>query len=133
MAKKISLDRLAGEIANAITEYTEDVSEAIADKVDETAKEMCEDIKADAKRLFPKGTGAYAKGFKVTDRSSQGRVTKVVWNKAEYRLVHLLEHGHAKATGGRVDGRPHMGPASEKYTKQLVEDVKDIIKNGGAK
>jgi len=79
----------------------------------------------------PHDTGDYKKTFKITKQDSRGKVKRIVWNKKNYRLVHLLEFGHAKVSGGRVAAKPHLAPAYEKYGAKLPEKIKNIIKNGG--
>lgn len=122
-----SIDDLAREITNAVRDYTEDVTHAIESKVDETAERMKRDTQAEA----PKKTGKYAKGFKVTKRDKQGSVKRIIWNKKYSRLVHLLEFGHAKVNGGRVQGHPHLRPVYDRHARQLTDDIKRIIRNGG--
>lgn len=117
------IDRLASELVNAVREYTEDVSAAIESKVDAVAEE----IKADTVNNAPKRTGKYAKGFKVTKQDNK----RIVWNKKNSRLVHLLEFGHAKVGGGRVSGKAHLRPAYDRYATRLPDDIKQIIRNGG--
>lgn len=123
----IPIDQLANEISRAVREYTEDVSEAIEKKVDTTADKILAEVKATSKF----DTGNYAKGFKKTKKDEQRKVKRIIWNKKQYRLVHLLEFGHAKRNGGRVAAKPHLRPAYEKYGAQLPEDIKRIIRNGG--
>lgn len=123
----VSLDQLASEITKAVREYTEDVSEAIEKKVDEVAKE----VREDAAREAPKRSGDYANGFKVTKRSELGSTKRIIWNKKHSRRVHLLEFGHAKKGGGRVQGKPHLRPAYDKFAALLPEEIARIIRDGG--
>jgi Mg2+ and Co2+ transporter CorA len=123
----VSVNQLADAIVDAVREYTEDVTEAIDQKVETIADLVLADVRRDA----PKKTGKYAKGFVKTDKSLPGRRRFVIWNKKFYRLVHLLEFGHAKVKGGRVPGKPHLIPAHQRHVDGMLSDIKQIIKNGG--
>lgn len=123
----VTIDNLADAITQAVREYTEDVTAAVEKEVEATADKVL----ADVKQAAPKRTGEYAKTFVKTDKSLPGKRRYVIWNKKHYRRVHLLEFGHAKRGGGRVSGKPHLRPAHDKYAKEMVENIKDIIKNGG--
>jgi len=123
----ISIDELAGEITLAVKKYTEDVSAAIEKSIDSTAKSMVTELKNDS----PKDTGKYAKGWTSKKDTSGGSYKRVVHNKEKPGLVHLLEFGHAKVNGGRVDGRAHLRPAYDHHAGKLEKVIKDIIKNGG--
>lgn len=125
--ESINIDQLAAKITQAVQEYTEDVSAAIEKEIDQTAAKVLKDVK----ELAPKDTGAYAKGFRSTKQTDQGYKQRIVWNKAFPTRVHLLEFGHAKVGGGRVEGKPHLGPAYDKAAGDLTERIKQIIKNGG--
>lgn len=127
MAKNVSVDDLAAEVTRTIQEYTEDVSKAIKKKMDEVAEQVLQETK----NLAPKRTGEYANTFVKTKQDEYGKTRRVIWNKKHYRRVHLLEFGHAKKNGGRVDAIPHLRPAYEKYGAELPEHIKRIIRNGG--
>lgn len=128
MANRIRIDQLAAEIAKAVQEYTEDVSEGIAQAVDQTAKEAVQEIEANS----PRGpTKRYHKGWRIVGDDERGITSRIIWNPKYYRLVHLLEKGHAKRGGGRVAGKPHVGPAEQKYSSVLEQRVERVIKNGG--
>ena len=84
-------------------------------------KEAVKDLKANS----PKLTGKYAKSWTVkkVSESSHG-LDVVVHNKKYYRLTHLLEHGHAKRGGGRVDAIVHIKPVEERVTRDLENEIK---------
>lgn len=125
----IPIDQLAGEVTKAVQEYTEYVSEGIALTVDEIANEVLMETAMRA----PHRTGQYARGFIKTNKSlgSHSNRRYVIWNKKHYRLVHLLEFGHAKRGGGRVPAQPHMIPVYDKWAPELENRIKRVIKNGG--
>ena len=124
MADVVKVDDLAGEIVLAVRTYTEEVGEAIEEAVKETAQALA----ADLRETSPKDTGEYAKGW-TAKKEGPGRY--VVYNKKKPQLTHLLEHGHAKRGGGRVEGRPHIKPAEERHAPQLERKIAQILERGG--
>jgi hypothetical protein len=127
VAKKTTIEQLAKEMSSTMKAYINDVSVAIENKLDTTSDKVLDEVK----RTAPRNKGKYAEGFTKTEDNKYGRSRRIVWNKKYYRLVHLLEFGHAKVNGGRVAGKPHMRPAYEKYGAALPNEIKKIIKNGG--
>jgi len=125
----ISLNQLANEIANAVLEYTEEVSEAVEKKVDEVAGQVLAEVKANYP--YADQSGDYTKGWRKKKEDKHGLTRRIVWNKTNYQLTHLLEFGHAKRGGGRVRAYPHIGPADQKYVQQLADEIKRIVQNGG--
>jgi len=123
----INIDDFARAMTDAIRDYTEDVIAAIENEVDDTATKVLKEVK----RLAPKRTGEYARTFTKTNKSLPGNRLYVVWNKKHYRRVHLLEYGHAKRGGGRVQAYPHLEPAHRRYGLTMPDRIKDIIRNGG--
>ncbi len=124
MADVVKVDDLAGEIVLAVRTYTEEVGAAIEEAVKETARALA----ADLRETSPKKTGEYAKGW-TARKEGPGRY--VVYNKKKPQLTHLLEHGHAKRGGGRVEGRPHIKPAEDRHIPQFEKKVRQILERGG--
>lgn len=129
MARHFNAGEMYLEINRLLTEYTEDVTKAIEEEYDSTAKEMLKDIKASS--AWKDITKKYRKGFKIRKINRKGYVSRVIYNANKPQIVHLLEWGHAKRGGGRVAARPHLKPAEDKYLPRLEKRVEEIIKNGG--
>ena len=74
----------------------------------------------------------YGKGW--TSQFETGRLSYqgVIYNKDLPGLPHLLEHGHAKRGGGRVDGRVHIKPVEDEIVKKFEKEVKQAIDRAGA-
>lgn len=123
MAKKTSIDRLGAAIHDILAEYGDDVQANLADAVKQVSKKGAQAVKAAARSTFG-GTGEYAAGW--TSRTETGRFSAqgVIYNKDVPGLPHLLENGHAKRGGGRVQGRPHIKPVEETIVKEFEAEVK---------
>lgn len=112
---------LADEIAKALTEYTDEITEALEKEKKDKGKKAVQLLE----ERSPKGkTGKYAKGW--TEKNIDGK--EVVYNKINYQHTHLLEYGHAKRNGGRVAGKPHIRPVEEQINDEFLEGVKKVIK-----
>lgn len=125
MAKGIPIDKLATEIEAELAKYSQEVAEQIKIDVQEVAKECVAEIK----QKSPKRIGKYRRGWrKEVVYESDEDLRIVVHNKTSGQLTHLLEFGHAKVNGGRVDGRPHIGPAEQRAKKSLIEKAKVAVR-----
>ena len=114
-----SIDDLADEIMAGLQEYAELADDAMKKAVKKTATSVKKEIAANA----PKDTGDYGKSWttkKVKENSHTLQMT--VHSKNRYQLAHLLEKGHAKRGGGRVQGKPHIAPAEE-HGAELLESL----------
>lgn len=125
----ISVDKLAAELANALSAYTGEIAEEVKEAVDTTAQELLDNIRADA----PKRTGKYRKAMAVKTVSENTYERKKLWyvKSPHYRLQHLLERGHALRNGGRSRAYPHIEKNEEKARVAFEERVERIVKNGG--
>ena len=114
-----SIDDMTREIMKGLQEYSELADDEMKKAVRKTATSVKKEISANA----PHDTGTYAKSWtssKVKETSHNLQMT--VHSRNRYRLAHLLEKGHAKRGGGRVEGHPHIAPA-EKNGEELLESL----------
>lgn len=120
---------LASAIAESLEEYAGLLQLDLEESVDSVSKETVAEIRKDAKAKFG-GTGEYAKSWtSKKDVGSPTEYSRTLYVKdPHYRLTHLLEFGHAKVNGGRVEGRPHIAPAEQRAAQKLERRLLDAIK-----
>jgi len=124
----INIDQLAAEIAKGLAEYSQDVVERVNASSERIGKEAVKRLK----QTSPKRYGKYAKSWTMKTEKAIGQPhIRIIHAKApHYRLTHLLEYGHAKVGGGRVEGRPHIGPAEEEVIREFTAAMEEAIRRG---
>lgn len=116
----IRLNELTKEVTKALQQYTDEVEKGIEEAGTKVAKNTVKNLK----KTSPKETGSYAKGWRVAKVKGK----RIIHNKTDYQLTHLLENGHAKANGGRVAARVHIRPAEQKAIEEYVEEVEKVVR-----
>ncbi|EHL17392.1 hypothetical protein HMPREF9630_00559 [Peptoanaerobacter stomatis] len=115
---------ISNEIQNILEEYSEHARKVLEEASDKTAKETVSKLKA----ASPKKTGKYAKAWsskKVHGLFSKGNIVYV--KAPHYRLTHLLEYGHAKKNGGRVQGKRFVAPIEQEANRMFIQEVERNI------
>lgn len=124
MAKNIRPTDLQKELQELIEEYESEVNKAIEEALPEVGKETVKELK----KTSPEDRGKYKKTWKSKIEEDRLGKKLIVYNSDNYRLTHLLEHGHAIVSGGRKAGSTeaieHIGPAQEKAVKKVIEKIK---------
>ena len=126
---KIDPDALAKTIEETLREYADVTENAAFDGALHVADKCVNELQS----ANPPGAGKYGSWNaynKSWDRSIQvkkGKSSVVVHNKKYYRLVHLLENGHALRNGGKSKAFPHVAPVAEKAEAQLLDEIKKMI------
>lgn len=122
----IKIDGLGAEIAGIMETYAADTAEGMKEAARAVAKEAVKELK----QTSPKGRGSkkghYKDGWTSKVESEKaGAIEITAYNRKKPGLTHLLEKGHAKRGGVRVNGIPHIAPvekrAIEEYEKRLKE------------
>lgn len=136
--KKVQPEKLAKELEEILESYVDDVCTGTVKTVKAISKAAAQDLKATSpvhhgaytdKRRRNRRPGKYAKGWTTTTTEKKAhKVTVIVHNKDEYRLAHLLEHGHASNKGGTVPAHVHIKPIEDQYTKELEKQVKILVR-----
>ena len=118
----IRIDSLGKEIAKMMEEYASEVAADIKAEARAVAKETVKELK----KTSPDGPGSRKGHYKdgwasKVETENAVSIGIQIYNKKKPGLTHLLEKGHAKRNGGRVDGIPHIKIA-EKHAKEILQE-----------
>lgn len=108
-------DAIAKTIDSFLLSFGSEVSQEMAEALDEVGKEAVKMLKATS----PKHTGKYSKGwrYKRQSKGKNGLIEAKIYNATSGQLTHILEYGHPKMAGdqvvGQVKGQPHIEPVNK--------------------
>lgn len=122
----IKIDVLGAEIAKMMEEYAAEAASDVKAEAKAVAKEAVKELKTTSPEGPGSKKGHYEDGWASKVESENAVSIGIrVYNRKKPGLTHLLEKGHAKRGGGRVEGIQHIGPAEqravEEYEKRLKE------------
>lgn len=124
---KATVNTLDTVIAEELTKYSEEVANVLKVNTVIIAEECSDEIKSKS----PVDKGKYKRGWKaVKVFENDSAIRYKVKNTTSAQLTHLLEFGHAKVNGGRVDGKPHIRVARDNANEKYIKLLKEGIRNG---
>ena len=122
------------ELQEVLQDFLENYAEDIEEDVKEATNTIVKDAKRELVQTSPKSGVArdtkYYKGWALKNgtKNKKNRYTRVIWNKTNYQLTHLLEFGHATRNGGRTSAIPHIRPVEDKYGVKFADLLEKKIR-----
>jgi hypothetical protein len=123
----VSIDQLGTALSAMLDGYSEEVK-AKADEAGEKAiKKLVKLTKASA----PIKTGSFYRNIAWTVKPNVYGGKDFHWyvKAPDYRLTHLLVHGHATVNGGRVPGDPFLHKALDEVLPEYLENLEGALSN----
>lgn len=124
------------DLTDAIMDMLTDYKKEVADGIFRVGKKAIKEIERKSIDTAPIGRRVSGDHFResIASKSEQDRLgnsTHIWYVKApNYRLTHLLVHGHATRNGGRTRANPFLRNATESALRKYIDDVEKVIERG---
>ena len=130
MSTTISIEQLGEAINEELTLYHKDIISEVKKQAKDSMGKLVKKTKATAP--VGKRQKHYRDSIKGKKTNETDRNVEYTWyvDGSDYRLSHLLENGHAKRNGGRVNGTHFIQKASDPILEEYEAKVEEIISNG---
>ena len=127
----MDVNGLAAAIERELQTYSDTVSVKIGEAVEIVGNEVNAEIKSHV--TFDQPTGKYVKAFRVKKIDESKYSKSRIWHVAapNYRLTHLLEHGHALRNGGRARAFPHIIFSEQLAERRMLELSEKAVQDAG--
>lgn len=129
-----------GEMGTAMENMLEIYSQEVQDAVIDVTETWMKTLVRKTKETAPRGprNGQFRKNitadYRELRRSKQlrGRTFRATWyvKAPDYRLTHLLVHGHATSDGGRTNANPFLQNALDFVLPGYEHELEEAIRNG---
>lgn len=132
----IHVGEMGAAMENMLEIYSQEVQDAIVDVTETWMRELVRQTKATA----PRGprNGQFRKNISADYRelrrvkSLRGRTIRATWyvKAPDYRLTHLIVHGHATKDGGRTRANPFLQNALDHVLPGYEHELEEALRNG---
>lgn len=126
-ARKTPVDKLGAAIKQVLADYGDEVAGGMEDAVKKVTRAGATALRAQSRQTFPRGTGAYASGWRSRLDTKKRTAQGTIYNADLPGLPHLLEYGHANRNGGRTPGRAHIKPVEEQIIAEFTKEVERAL------
>lgn len=123
--RTIRIEQLGTAISAVLDGYSKEVKERADQAGEKAVKKLVKLTKASA----PVDSGGFKKNITWTAKPNALGVKEYHWHvKApDYRLTHLLVHGHANVDGSRTAGDPFLHNALDEVLPEYLEDIEEAM------
>ena len=125
-----------GELGSALEQELTIYAGAVEDELREVTTRNMQDLVKKTKATAPKGRrkGRFKKSITAdyTGTKGKGRKVSATWyvRAPEYRLTHLIVHGHELPQGGRSKGNPFLQNALDEVLPNYEREVEEVLRPG---
>lgn len=128
--RRVDITDLGAAINQELTIYHQNIVEGINAVSEKAVKDLVKRTKATAP-VGERGSFKRKISSKLVREHPRGNTYAWHVKAPDYRLVHLLVHGHATRNGGRTRPDPFLKNAVAEVLPEYEKNVEEVIRNGG--
>ena len=121
---KSTVDTLAADVEKVLEKYVDECGKITSEAVKTAGNKGKQALNSAAASKF--GGRKYQKSWKVKLEKKRLYTVATLYSSMP-GLPHLLEHGHAKRNGGRVEGREHIFPVEQELIKAFETELNNEL------
>ena len=129
----VGIEHLSAEIDKELTIYSQEVTDGLKQLAKQYSTELVKQTKATA----PSGnrkSNKYKNSIKSKKINETARGVTYAWyvdsKDSNYRLTHLIVHGHATRNGGRTKPNDFLKKAVDDVESKYIKAVEEVLRNG---
>lgn len=139
--RRIHVGELGSALESMLERYSQEVQDGIVTVTERNMKDLVKKTKATAPRGRRKGqfrkniTADYQELRRHSQQRGRylaGRTVRATWyvKAPDYRLTHLIVHGHEKTSGGRTRSNPFLQDALDQVLPNYEREIEEVLTNG---
>lgn len=127
----VGIDQIDAAIKNELSIYADNIIDGIKREARSSIKRLVDETKATAP-VGHRRAKHYRDAITYRRTEESARSITYTWlvRGSDYRLSHLLEDGHAKRNGGRVEGTHFIRKASVSIIEDYEKAVEEVVRRG---
>lgn len=127
----VGVQDLSSEIAKELSLYSSEITEKIKKTTEVHAKKLLVKTKATAP-IGKRESKKFKTSIKCEVQNETANSISYLWyvGGKNYRLTHLIVHGHAKRGGGRTKSNDFLKKAVDEVKASYEKAIEEDIKNG---
>ncbi len=116
------------DLDRAIAEQLDNYSSAVTQRVRKVTTGAIRKLVRKTRERAPKDTGSFA-GHIASTYEDGGSTYKGIWyvKAPDYRLTHLLVHGHQKRNGGRTKPNDFLSTSLEEVESEYIKEIEKAV------
>ena len=129
----VGIEHLSAEIDKELTIYSQEITDGLKQLAKQYSTELVKQTKATA----PSGdrkSNKYKDSIKSKKINESARGVTYAWyvdsKNSNYRLTHLIVHGHATRNGGRTKANDFLKKAVDDVESKYLKAVEEVLRNG---